>query len=239
MSDPRLPRYRQIRDEIARNIASQTWRQGEAIPNETELAKTHRVAIGTIRQAIDLLTAEGLLERIHGKGTFVRRPSFSSSLFRFFRHHSETGEPLMPSGRVLERRRAPAPAEVRRALLLRPEAGAIRMKRLRKLGRDVVLLEEIWLPEERFAGILKVDPTQLEPLLYPAYETLFKVLVTRAEETLSVSLASPSVAKMLGLEKGDPLMVIERCAFDQDGRPVEWRRSLGSATSFRYKVEVR
>ncbi len=239
MTDPRLPRYQQIRDFIARAIAHREWATGEPIPTEAELAKVHGVAIGTVRKAVDLLVSEGLVERVHGKGTFVRRPSFANSLFRFFRYSSDESETLMPGGHVQDRRRVMPPEDVRKSLQLAPNQYAIQMKRLRTLGQKVVLAEDIWLPADRFKGLLDLDPAALEPLLYPAYETLFKVLIVRAEETLSISLANASMAKILGVHEGAPLMAIERCAYDQDGRPVEWRRSHGPAAGFRYRVEVR
>ena len=78
MSDPRLPRYHQIRDAFIRNLANKTWPDGHCIPSEVELAKTYDASIGTIRKAIDLLVADGLIERVQGKGMFVRRPTFAS-----------------------------------------------------------------------------------------------------------------------------------------------------------------
>src|ERR1051326_5763928 len=189
MTDPRLPRYQQIRDQIARAIAQREWGPGEAIPTENELAKAHGVAIGTVRKAIDLLVSESLVERVHGKGTFVRRPTFSNSLFRFFRYFSDDGETLMPGGLIQDRKQVIPPEEVRKALSLRANQEAIQMRRLRTLGHKVVLVEDIWLPADKFPGFLDLDTTSLEPLLYPAYETLYNVLIVRAEETLSVSLA--------------------------------------------------
>ena len=79
----------------------------------------------------------------------------------------------------------------------------------------------------------------LEPLLYPVYETMFDVLVVRAEETLSVSQANAAIARALGIPKDAPLLVIDRVAFDNAGSPVEWRRSLAAAEGFKYKIEVR
>jgi GntR family transcriptional regulator len=239
MTDLRLPRYQQIRDFMARAIAHREWGPGEAIPPEPELAKVHGVAIGTIRKAIDLLVSEGLVERVHGKGTFVRRPSFSNSLFRFFRHSLDDGEPMVPGGHILDRQRALPPEEVRKALRLAAPQKTIHMKRLRTLGQKVVLVEDIWLPEEKFPGLLELKSSELEPLLYPAYETHFKILIVRAEETLKISIANSAMAKVLGVQEGVPLMVIDRCAFDQDARPVEWRRSYGPAAGFQYHVEVR
>ena len=46
-----------------------------AIPSERELMATYGVSRATVRKAIESLVADGLLHRIHGKGTFVARPA--------------------------------------------------------------------------------------------------------------------------------------------------------------------
>jgi len=97
--DKRLPLYQRVRDQIAQGIGK-TWRPGDAIPSEAELARTHRVALGTLRKALDILVAEGLLERFQGKGTFVRRANFNASLFRFFRFQTAQGERRIPESRI-------------------------------------------------------------------------------------------------------------------------------------------
>src|SRR6516165_11607891 len=61
-ADDRLPRYQRLRDELVALIAARHWRPGEAIPTEQALAKRYEVAVGTVRKAVDLLVAEGLLE---------------------------------------------------------------------------------------------------------------------------------------------------------------------------------
>ena len=122
MIDHRLPIYQQLRDEIARQIAAQVWRPGDGIPTEAELASSHRVSVGTVRKAIDTLVAEGLVERQQGRGTFVKRPSFDSSLIRFFRHQGLGGEGGVPESRILERQacRTGRDFEIARSALLLP-----------------------------------------------------------------------------------------------------------------------
>ena len=82
--DERLPLYQRLRDEMLEKITLGEWHPDEAIPPESELTRTYGVAVGTVRKAVETLVAEGLLERNQGRGTFVRRPSFDASLFRFF-----------------------------------------------------------------------------------------------------------------------------------------------------------
>ena len=110
--DQRLPRYQRLRDDIAVRINRRELRPGDLIPSEAELAAQHGVAIGTVRKAIDQLVADGVLERQQGRGTFVRRARFNSSLFRFFRFQSESGERRVPKSRIIRRRSVPANSAV-------------------------------------------------------------------------------------------------------------------------------
>src|SRR5471032_3396547 len=137
--DSRLPRYHQLRDELAALIATRDWRPGEAIPTEQELARSYSVAVGTVRKAVDLLVAEGMLERFQGRGTFVRRASFDGSLFRFFRFQSLTGERRIPQSRILKRDVIEAPSAVSTILQIAPNASVIRMSRLRLIEDNPVL----------------------------------------------------------------------------------------------------
>lgn len=79
-SDVRLPLYQRLRDQLAEQIANNRWRPGEAIPTEAALSAEYKLSTGTVRKAVDALVSEGILERQQGRGTFVRRPQFQSSL---------------------------------------------------------------------------------------------------------------------------------------------------------------
>jgi GntR family transcriptional regulator len=238
MIDPRLPRYLKVRDFVAQAITRCEWNPGDAIPTEAQLAKMHEVSVGTVRKAMDLLVAEGLVDRMHGKGTFVRRSGFATPLFRFFGHLSQNGTILVPDGRVVERRRMTPPPEARAALELKAGQDGIRMKRVRSRDDHIFLAEDIWVGADRFEGLLDIPADAFEPLLYPAYETHFRTVVVRVEENLS--LANDAImAKRLGVMEDTMLMEIKRLAFAKDGTPVEWRRSYCRALDFQYKVVVR
>ena len=237
--DPRLPLYQRLRDVFAGQISTQRWRHDEAIPAELTLAAQHGVAPGTVRRAIEALVTEGLLERRQGKGTFVRRADFTSSLFRFFRFHDSGGTRRIPESRILDVERLEAPGEVARMLVLKDRAEAIKLSRLRLFDGAPILFEEIWLPLQSFAALLELAPADFDDLLYPLYERLCGKVIARAEETLSAEAAAPRYADLLGLAPGSPVMVIERLARGYDGKPLEWRRSRGPADRFHYQVEIR
>lgn len=238
-SDERLPLYQRLRDELARQIADNRWRPGEAIPTEAVLSSEYGLSVGTVRKAIDMLVAERILERQQGRGTFIRRPQFHSSLFRFFRFQTLAGERQMPESRVLEIEPVNAPSAVAQMLGLPAEAPVIRLLRLRLLAAQPLLVEEIWLPRERFQAILDIDLNSEGPLLYPIYEELCGQVVASAEETLTAESVSQAHAGLLQVEPGSPVVVIERLARNYAGQPLEWRRSRGHASHFRYSVDIR
>ncbi|AEG71119.1 GntR family transcriptional regulator [Ralstonia solanacearum] len=238
-ADLRLPRYQQLRDDLAAQIARQQWRPGDAIPTEAELAKLYNVAVGTVRKAVDVLVAEGLLERFQGRGTFVRRASFASSLFRFFRFQNARGERRVPESRILKRDVLDAPSAPAAGLQIETGAPVIRLTRLRLLDGAPLLAEEIWLPYDRFEALATLELDAFGDLLYPLYETQCGQIVASAEETLTAEAVNATYARLLRIQAGDPVMVIERVARGYDRVPLEWRRSRGAAAHFRYHVDIR
>jgi GntR family transcriptional regulator len=238
-SDHRLPRYHRVREALSAEIAARRWKPEEAIPSETEIAETHQVSIGTVRKAIDSLVADGVLERFQGKGTFVRRPDFQSSFFRFFRFASAGGAPRVPVSRILKREETTMTVVVAEALGLKAGAPAIRFSRLRLIEDRPLVLEDIWLPHDRFKALLTIDTREFGDLLYPLYEQYCGVMVASAQETLSAEAVSAKNARLLELEAGEPVIVIERVALSADRQPLEWRQSRGPASEFRYQVEIR
>lgn len=238
-SDERLPLYQRLRDSMSARIAAGEWKPDQAIPPEHELAKEFQVAVGTLRKAVDLLVEAGLLDRRQGKGTFVRRAAFDSSLFRFFRHQDGASARTIPESRVLNREIVPAPPHVAAMLNLAPDAVSIRLSRLRLLAGQPILIEDIWLSAERFPQLTSLPLDQFGDLLYPLYESLCGQVVAGAEETLTAEPAGEVYARPLRIDPNAAVIVIERLARGYTGEPLEWRSSRGPADRFRYHVEIR
>ncbi|WP_053629990.1 GntR family transcriptional regulator [Streptomyces sp. H021] len=63
-----------IAEDLRHQISSGHFKPGERLPSETQLATRYTVSTSTLRSALTLLQSEGLVEKIHGNGNFVRRP---------------------------------------------------------------------------------------------------------------------------------------------------------------------
>lgn len=75
----KLPVYIQIHDQIKANIENNTYKIGDRLPSERELSKQFGVSRMTLRQAIQTLADEGILERKIGSGTYVARQKVQKS----------------------------------------------------------------------------------------------------------------------------------------------------------------
>lgn len=240
MSDltDRRPLYRRLRDEIASEIARGVWKPGEKIATEAELITKYTVAAGTIGKALDLLEEDGLVERIQGSGTYVRRPNFQTALIQTIRYFGCAADGRTPRGRILKREVLAPPPEIASALHLRSDASALRLQRLRIHDGLPVLREVIWLDAERFAAIIQLEDIQPQ-LLYPLYEKLCGEIVARIHETVTIETADQSDADLLGLGLDRPVVVIKRLALGYDNHPIEWRCSRGPASDLQLKLEIR
>ncbi|MGP0174954.1 GntR family transcriptional regulator [Pseudomonas sp. NCHU5208] len=236
--DERLPLYQRLRDEMLAKIAAGQWLPGEAIPTEAELTRQYGVAVGTVRKAVETLVAEGLLVRAQGRGTFVRRPNFDGSLFRFFRQVSASGLTQVPLSRILDCQRAPADEAARQALQLAEGEICFHLHRLRLVEGRPLFYERIWLPASRFTALQDIAPEDFPQLLYPFYEERCGQRIASAQETLTVSAADASLAARLDVVEGSPTVVIERIALGYDRTPLEYRLSQAAAENFRYQVEI-
>ena len=237
--DQRLPIYQRLADLLRRDVTEGRLRPGDRVPSDNELSQAYELSPGTVRKALDLLVQEELFERFHGRGTFVRRPSFDSSLFRFFRFRGPNGSGAVPEGRILRRSMEKVPSYVARQLHIEEGSQAISMSRVRLIDAIPVVAEEIWLPLDRFAAFLDIATEEIGDLLYPIYDDICGQLVARAEESLTAEAATTETARLLRIETGTPVMLIDRLAKGYDGTPLEWRRSRGRADLFRYHTEIR
>jgi GntR family transcriptional regulator len=232
------PLYRQIKSLILQALDSGEWRPGEAIPSETELAVRFGVSQGTVRKAIDEMAAENLLLRRQGKGTFVASHNDPRAFFRFLRLESTVGE-VQPTRSVpLECWRAKAGPEAARVLGLQVADPIIVVRRVLEFGAKPVVVDEIYLSGEAFAGLNLELLQEWQGSLYSLFETNFGVRMVRAEERLRAVAADRTSAELLRVPEGSPLLSVERISFSYGDRPMEWRRGLYSTAEHCYLNEL-
>ena len=232
------PLYQQIKGLMTRSLQQGEWRPGALIPSEMELAARFKVSQGTVRKAIDELAAENLLVRRQGKGTFVATHAEEKIQFRFLRLMPDSGAPGGMERRFIDCRRQRAPAELARALQLRPNDAAIQVRRLLSFRGTPVVLDDIWLPASLFKGLTAERLSDYRGPMYGLFESEFGVRMIRAEEKIRAVAADAASAALLGLAPGAPLLSVERLAMTYGDKPVELRRGLYSTAAHFYRNDL-
>ena len=129
------------------------WPAGHQVPPERELARTYGVSLITVRRALDELAREQRIERARGRGTFVLPSRIDRDLdepLSFSEEMQRRG--LSPQTRLIAAQPETAGEPVAAALDIEPGSPTLFVERLRLADGDPFLLEQAYLPAERFPG---------------------------------------------------------------------------------------
>ncbi len=230
------PLYRQVRDALVRRIIGGLWEPGAALPSEIQIAMELGVSQGTVRKALDEMAAERLVIRRQGRGTFVAKHDDECLLFRFFRLARDNGVRDYPESRVLLAGVHNADETECKRLGLPAGAEAVRILRVRCLGRRAAIIERVSVPHQLMPGLADGD---VPNNLYAHYAARYGITVARAREQLKAAALDAADAAILGVEMLTPALAIDRLALSLDEIPVEWRVSLCLTEDFHYVSDLR
>lgn len=201
------PLYARVKQYISRKIADGSWPPHHRVPSETELVEELGVSRMTVNRALREMTADGLLVRMQGVGTFVAEPKRKSALYainniadeiaaRGHRHHA----------RVIQC--VDEPAGIARAAALDVGEG-------QRVFHTVIVHYEDDVPiqlEDRYVNAsvapdyLRQDFTKQTP-----YEYLSRIApLTEGEHVVEAVLASAEECALLQIERGEPCLLIRR-----------------------------
>jgi GntR family transcriptional regulator len=213
-----VPRYFTIEQSLRVRIAELDAHA--PLPSDAQLCEEFAVSRMTARGAMQRLVQEGLVYRVPGRGTFVaatraNRPashilSFSDEMRR--RGHE-------PSSRVVARARRTATGDEEQRL---GTTDVFVLRRVREADRQPVALETAVFPAARVAGIL--DGELAGGSIFALLEAA-GIVPTAGHAAISAEAATAADAKLLGVKRGEPLLVERRLIRDQDGGPLELTES--------------
>ena len=222
------PAYRRVGDALAARIRSGELAPGARIPSERELASEQRISRMTARAAVDLLARRGLVERKERSGVFVARPKIEQSLDTVAGFSDQLeARGVAPGAQVLEARTVEAgelgDAEVASRLGLSQGDRVHVIVRVRTGDGEPLVLEENYLPERLFPGLLGED---LTAGLYALMRERYGLSLARTREELEPTLLDPGAAAALRGGPDAPALRVTRVSWDARGRSMEFARGL-------------
>lgn len=229
---PRKGRKHLLVREYVRSLIA-TAEPGSPAPSERDLVEQFGVARMTVRHALDGLVAQGLLERIPGRGTFVTKPliDLQMRLSSFSEEMERRGK--LPGSKTIIARRERAGPGLARAMEAEVGTSIIHWQRLRTADSRPVAIQHVYLSTELFPRFLD---EQLPPSLY-FWLADQDLMPTWGEDSVHAGVASKDEAELLDVPEGSAVLSISRRAFCRD-IPVEVTRSVYRADSYTLWVPV-
>ena len=238
--DSPVSRYRQIADQLARLILDA--RPGVRLPSEHELVAHLGVSRATATQALRELEQRGVVYRRQGRGTFVADtdrairsnragtlPSFSDDLRNAGHSTSE---------RVIELVEVDAPDDVAAALELADGARVWRLERVIVSDGEPVVHVTSWLPTAVFGALDReaIEQTSLYEQLETAPGSPGRPCF--ADEHWSAASAPASIAALLEVTRGVPVMRVTRTAYLHDQSRAEYVLSYVRGETFAVSMRI-
>lgn len=231
------PLYREVRRSIAAAVDAHEWRPGEAIPSEKKLCERFGISMGTLRKAVDELTASGVLVRKQGLGTFVARHSQDRYLFSFFHLVRHDGSKEYPDVRFRQFDVVPADAFAAETLGVKVRSRLLVLCNVLSLGGEIVSLDNIYLPAALFPGLTEQRLRERQSTLYQMYQDEFSISIVRASDGVRGVVATSEQARLMQTDVGTPLLQVIRVAYTFRDRPVELRYSYVNTRHCEYRPD--
>ena len=201
------PSYQSIKDFILERIHSGEWSEGDQVPSENELARDFGVARMTVNRALRELTADQILTRVQGSGTFVAKPKYESTLVAI----RSISDEIFARGHLYRAQVLKIGAEVAHADLADemeiPEGSPVFHSRVLHFENDEpVQLEERWVnpavaPQYALQNFADTTPNQYLTRVAP---------LQRVEYRIEAAAPGAEIQELLAMEQHEPCLVLHR-----------------------------
>lgn len=232
-----VPLHSQLRELLRARILDGEYAPGSQMPSESELGSLFKVSRITVRQALGDLQKEGLIFKIHGKGTFVARPkAFQNVSTLQGLAESMSGRGYEVVNRLRSFRYVPAPRAVAERLQVPEGEEVVQIKRVRLINREPVSLEITYLPKAIGERLENADLVTRD--IFLILENDCALPLGHADLAIDAVLADTDLTQALNVEAGSPIMRIERLTHSAAGQPVDFEYLYYRGDAFQYRLRI-
>ncbi|AQP54767.1 GntR family transcriptional regulator [Vagococcus penaei] len=231
----KLPVYIQIHDQIKQEIHEGKWKIGDRLPSERELSETFNVSRMTLRQAIQTLADEGILERKVGSGTYVARKKVQETMLGTTSFSDIVrSQGSVPSSKTLSYFVTKPSSSEMEQLNLAEDTTIIKMERIRYADDVPICFEVASIPYDLISSYDKQEVTKS---LYHVLAEKEHKKIGKSAQTISALVASERIADYLDIKKGDAVLRLRQVSYFEDDTPFEYVRSVYVGERFEFYLE--
>jgi GntR family transcriptional regulator len=238
MQEAPIPIYYTISSEIIRQIKSRHLAPGDKVPSENEIIKNYGVSNTTARKVLQEIERGGFVEKIKGRGTFVRDQveinRAVSKVLSFTKNMQQQG--ITPHTKLLDC--SILTEGVSRLVHGQPFAlnePVCRITRLRFGDGKPILKEVRYISLSQCPGIEK---QALEGSLYNIYEQQYHLHITRIDQALSAIIIDQSQKHIFGNNALIPGFRVDGVTFCAPDTILEIEESVYNGEIYRFSIEA-
>ncbi len=234
--DSRIPLHKQAEEQLRKLIKDEAYSKGALFPKEADLAQRWGIARNTLRQAINKLVQENLLERKKRSGTRVSKHKITTNLSNWtsFTHEMED-HGLSFKNLLLKAQQLKPTKEIITALQLTNNQPILCLKRTRSTGKNpMVYFESHFHPR---TGITEND--NFEKPLYELMDEEHNIIPVYSREEIKAIAATQKIANLLQIKKGQPVLERKRLVLDAGRKPIEYNICYYRSDWFTYSIEIK
>lgn len=230
------PLYLQLKEMVKENIKTGKYKTGELIPTELEFQKEFNISRITARQAINELALEGYVKRIKGKGTIVQYPRIEEPLVRIKSFTNEMKERgIEASTKWAEITITKAFEDVPENLQVEKGEDIYKVRRVRCADGEPIVLFDTYFKMELN---LELDNELYYGSLYDYLHTTRGINIAKIKQHIGAASANSFISEHLGIKKGEPVLVLKRQSFDENGNLIEFTKGYYIAERYEYYIEI-
>ena len=228
-------RYSQIADYYSRLINENKLQNGEKMPTEEQICNLFQVSRITVRQAMAELAQAGYIERVQGKGSFVRIQKTDMQLNHLQGFSEEMkAKGKQASSRLILLERIGCDKKIAKRLQLAEGTPVVSIQRLRLADGEPVAVEHVFIPFHLCPQLLQWDGSG--SLYYQLNENGLQV--HRATQDISAGFSPRAVCDLLSIKQTMPTLQIERVTYLESGTPMEYVQSAYRSDRYTFHVEM-
>ncbi len=226
-----------LTEKIEEYIIGNNLGSGDRLPSERDFSQILDVSRMTLRDSIKKLCNTGVLENIHGKGTFVAQKRVCIDVLNFYSPRKQSGEDCdAVKYKLIGIEKVKAEGSIARHLNVAVGIDLYQIKRLRSVSKQRFAIETTYIPMSLCPGIEKFDLESNH--LYKTYNNHYHMKLTHSNIDISIGQATFEEAEWLGISEGGYISVEKRTSFDKRDVPCEHVLTVSSVNNVYYFADL-
>ncbi len=222
---PAKAKHKQISEDILKAIEDGRWVPGAQLPSEDQLATEMGASLGTIQRALRSLVQMGVVERSHGRGTFVSGSQAQEGQLMHFRFVAEGGKHLLPVYFKILNVELTDENGPWSSFLGAPVEQYVHIHRIVSINDEFEVFSEIYLPADRFSELAQMSEATLNGVSFrDMLAERFNAPTLNTRQMMACQPFPPRVARQMNVPAGQYGIVWTIGGMSYRDTPITWQR---------------